>query len=620
MDIGTSNTGVVFRLRSKDDIFAVDSGEADTKFPTRLVLENTPPHNCLAFGSGAVDALLQSQGNASVFRNFKVELANNPNLLIKAEVGDLRLPLRQVMAHLMRKLVAMLNSTLVNNYNVVITELMSATGTDTASSYKLCIPLRRIRWLVTVPAIWSDKAKQCMRQAALDAGMITTEASEKLLIVLEPECAAVQVVKELGYLHKRESKFGIFDFGGGTVDGSFYQVLSDDGDEKLQMAELYKSGGGLWGGKHVDDSMILFLEELLGYAIDPLDKFELLTTYWETTKKNFTFERYQRGDSCSLSIGTVLNSRPAGAQPLVERIRVYLASHPEHKGLGTGPGAMNRLNLPASLMYSFFKDSFINIRLYLQKMLSVLPDLNFVIGVGGFCASTLLRQEIKDVCAHHKIPARFPANPQVAIVEGAAQLARHLSNFGNENPVVERVMRLSYGVETTARADHGTHKSGNIFFDTFEQAFIAEKVFHHIVHAGARVKINQEMVVPFKPRYEGQDFVNINVYQSEEANVIHTNSVGCKLLGSIRVPLRANDGAAVTASAWHTPAAAAAASAAVASPAVSSATATDQQQIIVKLIFGLPELIVTVEHVGSGHTRRQAMDYSNGEIIKYSNS
>ncbi|XP_065939319.1 heat shock 70 kDa protein 12B-like [Magallana gigas] len=60
---------------------------------------------------------------------------------------------------------------------------------DCVSKQLIGIELTDIKWIVTVPAIWSDPAKAFMRKAALEAGIY----SKMLTIVLEPEAAATFV-------------------------------------------------------------------------------------------------------------------------------------------------------------------------------------------------------------------------------------------------------------------------------------------------------------------------------------------------------------------------------------------------------------------------------------------
>jgi molecular chaperone DnaK (HSP70) len=49
----------------------------------------------------------------------------------------------------------------------------------------------KIRWVLTVPALWSEEHKHFMRQAAREAGIITETSSASLLLSLEPEGASI---------------------------------------------------------------------------------------------------------------------------------------------------------------------------------------------------------------------------------------------------------------------------------------------------------------------------------------------------------------------------------------------------------------------------------------------
>ncbi len=50
----------------------------------------------------------------------------------------------------------------------------------------------KIRWVLTVPALWSEEHKLFMRKAAKEAGIIPEVQSASLLLCLEPEGASIQ--------------------------------------------------------------------------------------------------------------------------------------------------------------------------------------------------------------------------------------------------------------------------------------------------------------------------------------------------------------------------------------------------------------------------------------------
>ena len=73
---------------------------------------------------------------------------------------------------------------------------------------------QQISYVVTVPAIWSDKAKELTRQAACRAGI----PRRKLMLITEPEAAAVYcatLCREVDL--SAGDRFLICDAGGGTV-------------------------------------------------------------------------------------------------------------------------------------------------------------------------------------------------------------------------------------------------------------------------------------------------------------------------------------------------------------------------------------------------------------------
>jgi molecular chaperone DnaK (HSP70) len=49
----------------------------------------------------------------------------------------------------------------------------------------------RIRWVLTVPALWSEEHKHFMRKACMEAGIVDETMSPNLLLCLEPEGASI---------------------------------------------------------------------------------------------------------------------------------------------------------------------------------------------------------------------------------------------------------------------------------------------------------------------------------------------------------------------------------------------------------------------------------------------
>lgn len=114
-----------------------------------------------------------------------------------------------------------------------------------------------IHWVLTVPAVWSDAAKQTTTDAAKAAGIDTN-----LHIISEPEAAAIW---SLATMHSRDVQIGdvyiVCDAGGGTVDLITFQVQSLD---PIRFKEVVSGTGGLCGSAFINFGFENLLKQKLG--------------------------------------------------------------------------------------------------------------------------------------------------------------------------------------------------------------------------------------------------------------------------------------------------------------------------------------------------------------------
>lgn len=100
----------------------------------------------------------------------------------------------------------------------------------------------KVEWVLTVPAVWSDSAKNATLQAAERAGM---GKAKNLKLISEPEAAAVYTLKAIqpNNLNVGDN-FVVCDAGGGTVDLIAYKITQLN---PLQVEESAVGTGGLCG-------------------------------------------------------------------------------------------------------------------------------------------------------------------------------------------------------------------------------------------------------------------------------------------------------------------------------------------------------------------------------------
>ncbi|GAB7329544.1 hypothetical protein MBLNU13_g01308t2 [Cladosporium sp. NU13] len=115
-------------------------------------------------------------------------------------------------------------------------------------------------FVITVPAVWSDAAKNATLQAAERAGM---GKKHELMMISEPEAAAVYALKMTppkGLIVG--SNFVVCDAGGGTVDLIAYKVTSL---YPLLLEESAVGTGGLCGSAFIDFRFEEYVKERLGF-------------------------------------------------------------------------------------------------------------------------------------------------------------------------------------------------------------------------------------------------------------------------------------------------------------------------------------------------------------------
>jgi hypothetical protein len=125
-----------------------------------------------------------------------------------------------------------------------------------------------ITLVVTVPAVWSDAAKDRTLQAVEKAGFTSTHLPklENTMITTEPESAAIYTIRTLrSTAHENQLKVGdgftVCDMGGGTVDLISYRIA---GLAPIVVEEATVGNGDQCGGTFVDRAFLKWLECRLG--------------------------------------------------------------------------------------------------------------------------------------------------------------------------------------------------------------------------------------------------------------------------------------------------------------------------------------------------------------------
>ncbi|KAG6261198.1 hypothetical protein E4U49_004164 [Claviceps purpurea] len=270
-------------------------------------------------------------------------------------------------------------------------------------------------FVLSVPAVWSDAAKNATLKAAELAGI------KPVTIVKEPEAAALYAIKSLDFAIERNDAFVVCDAGGGTVDLISYEVVAVA--PRLKVKELVPGTGGMAGSLGLNQRFATAVEELIGD-----DQWLKLKTSkaWSFAEKQFDEE---------------VKKKFNGGLKEVYYVNFPLArlKDNENHGLASSTWAISGKVL-TRIFEPLITDILKMIEHQVQEVRRKRPDkgVSGIFLVGGFGSSNYLMQRVKD--HFPKIQVLQPSDAWAAIVKGAV-----LSKLPSQVAVVSTCATRHYG-------------------------------------------------------------------------------------------------------------------------------------------------------------------------------
>jgi molecular chaperone DnaK (HSP70) len=519
IDFGTGESGYAIVANSSNpntkpiiEVFN-PCDDNDQKTPTAILFDNN--NNFVDFGSNAIRryAEIVDNGNtALLFQNYKISLYH-----MQSEANS--------MDGRSMPLITVISETLKYISNCALNKLSEQVGET--------LHKEKIRWILTVPALWNEEHKLFMRKAAVKAGIINDENSFNLLLCLEPEGASIQVREDSEEALKnkitKNSIIVVLDCGGGTVDITINKMLCEPNEKFLSNEVLSSTGGCEWGSKYVDENFENFLKEFLGeklfavyqknasMKIDILEAFELL-------KKKFNPETVKHSRLQLSYFGENLTSNV-----LKNLVSNYNIIHPDTKINQRGSSGIDLSN---ELMISFFEPL---VNKIINKVKELLEETKqkagyypkFIFLVGGFGESPYLRQKIKKEFETNELIVLIPKRPLVSVVRGACM-------FGlNPFSITSRIAKKTYGISTLGIFDEKKHPlNKKVMIDG--EAF-CENIFDTFVLKDDSISVNQEIVKTYCPVRGAQTIMKIILYYTDKREVNYIDEEGVEKFGELIV-------------------------------------------------------------------------------------
>nr|XP_022291963.1 heat shock 70 kDa protein 12A-like [Crassostrea virginica] len=396
---------------------------------------------------------------------------------------------------------------------------------ETITKKGLGVQEANIRWVLTVPAIWTDTAKQFMIAAAEGAGI----SKSKLTIALEPEAASIycnslplskfEDGSGLGGFEVGQ-KYLVLDAGGGTVDITVHEVMKDK-----TLKELEKASGGDWGGNYVDNRFKDFLTSVVTSEV--MEGFHLRHT-GEYIELFQDFENIKRKTDPTQQ-SRVTMRMPGSLRELYEKIRnkSLKKAIEESKNSESIKWEGDKLRFTIAFYEDLFLSACAGIIRHIHDLLDKpkMKGTNTILMVGGFSESPILQARIKQEFRDCKIV--IPNEPSLAVLKGAV-------NFGH-NPCVisERIAKYWYGIASLQKFNPKLHSYEK------KRSDLCDDIFEICVRRGDIFKLHDSQTKgPYETNRDDQKEMEFDIYVSDsDLPPMYVTDEECYYLGTLTVEL-----------------------------------------------------------------------------------
>ncbi|KAG2233575.1 hypothetical protein INT48_009362 [Thamnidium elegans] len=322
----------------------------------------------------------------------------------------------------------------------------------------------KFRYCLTVPAMWSDRAKAAMREAAIRAGLVSrSDPPERLTLISEPEAAALYCEKKSEQFNlSHGQRFMICDAGGGTVDLIVFEIDENGPSKKRTLKEVTNGHGATCGSGFLDSRMRAYITRKFAH-IGPVNESameHIMETFINIIKPEFDgCEDHFLDLPASMGFGDLTD---------------------ESIGLENGS-----LLIPArELCDEVFEPIVSQVLCLIQEQLIQSPVLEAIFLVGGFGQSNYLFKRVEDMFAEKVGMIGVPPRGELAVVRGAVY-------FGlNPQAVTERVSRRTYGVESRMLFQNGIDPPEFAVIGVDSKNYCRQR-FSVYVHKGQSVKVDE---------------------------------------------------------------------------------------------------------------------------------
>ena len=537
IDFGSSGTGFAYSYFDKNKIIhgQIYGASVDYKVPTEIILDDQ--NYVLQFGADCTK-FLKEKGleTGHYFKGIKMELYENKSTIIAKNSGK-ELPLKLVIQKVLEKIKEIAINEISKNRPYLKQQ------TD------------KIKWVVTVPAIWDEHQKSIMMESCIGAGLVNQNTDKSLFFALEPEAASLycSINKEIdrNYFNKGEY-YIVCDLGGGTGDIVAHLVGSNN-----NLNEISPSCGGNYGSNEIDkyifkdiifklfgcqdfNTFYLKYKKRNNEDNEDNDKGELFNDWSELEREIRDFKegakitKIENNEKypINLSLFQDLFDEDIDINDLVKEyndnvydnnLLLYVKKN-KKKWI---------VEFPYRIIFNYMKAQTNSICKIINDILSK-ENIKTIIFVGGYCSNEILLKLIKDYLSHKITTYLQPSNPSLAIMEGAVL-------FGIEPSIVNvRKAKYTIGKKLNVEWDESMHADkGKKYFNEEKQKYYCKDCFGKFIEINQNLKYEEEIshISSIPSINKRKNAVTMQFYKTKNPNPIFISEDGMIKIGECRLDI-----------------------------------------------------------------------------------
>ena len=521
IDFGSSGTGYAYSFNNPNNIefgrFPFHNYEFKT--PSQIILDSNLK-NVLAFGKKCDSYPLGE--NDLYFKRIKMNLYKNKKF-IKPENNFKSFSLIDIITKIFEYIKEEAIKALKNNQPKITED--------------------KIKWIVTVPSIWTLQEKSIMITASEKAGLFNQNTDRTNFLALEPEAASIYCSKDnsidQSFLSPGKS-YIVCDLGGGTGDIATHHI-SEDG----KIIEKCVPKGGPYGSDEIDNE---FFNEIFGGIFGFKDFKSLLVKFYElknkkeiSWKKDDLYNEWkkleeeiknikkitpdQKDQSFKINFTILKKFMNANLKDIIDN---FNNSCKKDWKVTISNEDLWILEFPYKIIFDLIENHAEKISNQISEICEKEKDIESIIYVGGYCSNDVLINYFKK--KFNKLVHLKPSRPESAVVAGAVL-------FGlDPNIIITRKAKYSIGFNCDDVWDERIHGGiGEKYYDNNNNCYKCKNSFHSFIKKGQDIPSNdviEQSFATMNPR-----IIVLRFFKSDKVNPVLWTEDGVEEIGNAQLDL-----------------------------------------------------------------------------------